>query len=140
MTHHFSDDQFLVAFLRGCKFSLERAKEKVDMFYTIRGAIPEFFSNRDPQSPVLSKVIENGLCVPFPHVDKRNNSRLLLIRQGAYDPNEINVLDVTKVSYMITDLLMMEDDYTTVAGQTVLIDLKGLHFGHMRQQSATLLK
>lgn len=134
------EDQFLIAFLRGCKFSLERAKEKIDMFYTIRGAIPEFFANRDPSRKELALVIEKGLCLPLPHVDKRNNSRLLLVRQGAYDPDEISVMNVMKVSYMLSDLMLMEDDYTTVGGQTILIDLKGLSFGHIKQQSPTLLK
>lgn len=132
------------------------------MFYTIRGAIPEFFANRDPKSKVLSKVVEKGLCLPLPKVNKANNSRLLLIRQGAYDPNEISVMDVMKVSYMIrytktpsrpfvsllynnlfipiSDLMMLQDDYTTIGGQTILIDLKGLSFGHIKQQSPTLLK
>lgn len=134
------EDQFLIAFLRGCKFSLERVKEKIDSYYTIRGAIPEFFSNRDLKSKELSQVIKLGLCLPLPKVDPKNQSRLFLIRQGAYNPSEISVMDVMKVSYMISDLMMMEDDYTTVAGQTILVDLKGLSFGHIKQQSPTLLK
>lgn len=40
------DDQFLVAFLRGCKFSLEKAKSKLDHFYTIKSMMPELFANR----------------------------------------------------------------------------------------------
>lgn len=110
------------------------------MYYTIRGAIPEFFANRDPHGKGVAKVLEKGLCVPLPVVNKLNNSRLLLIRQGAYDPNEISVMDVMKVSYMLSDLLMVEDDNTTIAGHTVLIDLKGLSFDHIKQQSPTLLK
>ena len=43
------DDQFLLSFLRGSKFSLERAKHKLDMFYTIRQHSPEFFKDRDPE-------------------------------------------------------------------------------------------
>lgn len=31
-----TEDQFLVQFLRGCKFSLERAKEKLEHFYSLR--------------------------------------------------------------------------------------------------------
>jgi hypothetical protein len=42
------DDQFLVNFLRGCKYSLERTKEKLDSFYTIRSHIPEMMIDRDP--------------------------------------------------------------------------------------------
>lgn len=40
------DDQFLVAFLRGCKYSLEKAKSKLDHFYTIKSMMPELFANR----------------------------------------------------------------------------------------------
>lgn len=40
------DDQLLVAFLRGCKYSLEKAKQKIDNFYAMRGAVPELYKNR----------------------------------------------------------------------------------------------
>lgn len=43
-----TDDQFLVAFLRGCKYSLEKAKQKLDLFYTVRTHAPELIKNRDP--------------------------------------------------------------------------------------------
>lgn len=57
---HIADDQFLVCFLRGCKFSIERAKEKLDMFYTIRTAIPEFFTNRDPSNLHIQHIVDLG--------------------------------------------------------------------------------
>jgi hypothetical protein len=44
-----TDDQFLISFLRCSKYSLERAKHKFDMFYTIRQHSPEFFADRDPE-------------------------------------------------------------------------------------------
>lgn len=37
-------DQFLLSFLRGSKFSLEKAKSKIDRFYTLQAAIPEVFN------------------------------------------------------------------------------------------------
>lgn len=40
------DDQFLVGFLRGCKFSLEKTKSKLDHFYTIKTLMPELFASR----------------------------------------------------------------------------------------------
>lgn len=40
-----TDDQFLVSFLRGCKYSLEKAKSKIDYFYTIRTMLPDIFAN-----------------------------------------------------------------------------------------------
>lgn len=54
------DDQLLLTFLRGCKFSLERTKEKLDMHYTLKTMIPEMFSNRDPFDPEIQKVLSLG--------------------------------------------------------------------------------
>ena len=55
-----ADSQFLVAFLRGCKFSLERTKAKMDMYYTLKSALPEFFTNRDPMLPEIQKILKAG--------------------------------------------------------------------------------
>ncbi|GAB0091091.1 hypothetical protein DMENIID0001_058940 [Sergentomyia squamirostris] len=134
------DDQFLIAFLRGCKYSLQRAKDKIDMYYTIRTAIPEFFIDRDPQNKKLLEVLRLGLSLPLPIPNEENGSRILLVKQGAYDPAKISVVDVLKVSYMITDYMIWEDDNCTVAGQTILVDLQGLSFGHLTQVTPTLLK
>jgi hypothetical protein len=55
-----TDDQFLVAFLRGCKYSMERVKEKLDIYYTMRTAIPELMDNRDPLSPKIMNLFKLG--------------------------------------------------------------------------------
>ncbi|VVC98506.1 unnamed protein product [Leptidea sinapis] len=39
------DDQRIMTFLRGCKFSLEKTKRKLDMYFTMRTAVPEFFND-----------------------------------------------------------------------------------------------
>lgn len=52
------DDGRLATFLRGCKFSLEKVKKKLDMYYTMRNAVPEFFANRDIQRPELAMVLD----------------------------------------------------------------------------------
>lgn len=64
----------------------------------------------------------------------------MLIKQGAYDPNRITITEVIKVSYMISDLMLWEDDATVVAGQIAVIDLKGLSFGHIGQITPSILK
>ena len=56
----FSDDAFVLAFLRGCKFSLERTKEKMDTFYTVRSACPEFFADWDIKSEVNQGLLQRG--------------------------------------------------------------------------------
>ena len=43
------DDFVLKAFLRGCKYSLEKSKEKLDFFFTVRTTLPAWFENWDPR-------------------------------------------------------------------------------------------
>lgn len=46
-----------MTFLRGSKFSLEKCKKKLDMYFTMRNACPEFFSDRDITRPELHDLI-----------------------------------------------------------------------------------
>ena len=56
-----TNDQFLLAFLRGSKFSLERAKQKLDRYYTLRAAIPEVFCDRRRvNDPVMQEILNLG--------------------------------------------------------------------------------
>lgn len=56
----FSDDQFILNFLRGCKFDLELTKKKIVNFYTMRTASVEFCTNRDPFLLEMQNLFESG--------------------------------------------------------------------------------
>ncbi|XP_052871525.1 retinol-binding protein pinta-like, partial [Anopheles cruzii] len=62
-----TDDQFLMTFLRGSKHSLERAKEKLDMYYSVRTSMPELMRNRDPEEAKIKELIELGSLIPLPN-------------------------------------------------------------------------
>lgn len=55
-----SDSQFLLSFLRGCKFNLEKVKQKLELFYTIRQKSPELMENRDPSNERVAGMIRQG--------------------------------------------------------------------------------
>lgn len=48
-----------MTFLRGSKFSLEKCKTKLDMYFTMRGAAPEFFMNRDVTRPEMKEILKH---------------------------------------------------------------------------------
>lgn len=54
------DDQFLVSFLRGCNYKLDKVKEKLDMHFTLKTHIPELLHGRDPTDPKLREIIKLG--------------------------------------------------------------------------------
>lgn len=59
-----TDDQFLVNFLRGCKYSLEKTKAKIDRFYTLRTKYPEIYLGHNVDVDKLLKLFRIGqvLC------------------------------------------------------------------------------
>ena len=52
------------SFLRGCKYSLEKAKKKIDTSMTVRNLLPEFFSGWDPKRPELQAALKLGYLLP----------------------------------------------------------------------------
>ncbi|XP_053684678.1 alpha-tocopherol transfer protein-like [Sabethes cyaneus] len=134
------DDQFLVGFLRGCKYSLEKTKEKLDTYYTVKSAIPEFFDNRDPADGKIQENAALGVNLPLPYTMGADGPRIVLVRMGCYDPSKYSIVDIMKVCYMITDLLLVNDDISVIAGHMVMVDLRGLSLSALAQFSPTLIK
>lgn len=135
-----TDDQFLVMFLRGCKYSLERVKQKLDMFYTVRALLPEMFLNRDPHSKINKEIIRLGVQLPLPLTDGSDGPRILLIRPGTYNAEQFHIQDIMQVGTMLSDILMQEDDNLIVAGQVGILDLANVTMAHFLQFSPQFVK
>jgi hypothetical protein len=54
------DDQFLVAYLRYCKYSLETVKEKLEVYYTMRTKYHQHFMYSDPFHEKILEQIRLG--------------------------------------------------------------------------------
>lgn len=50
----------IVGYIRGCKYSLEKVKRKMDSTMTLRGALPEFFKGWNPFAPELQAILKLG--------------------------------------------------------------------------------
>jgi len=134
------DDQFLVNFLRGCKYSLERVKQKFDLYHTLKTHVPELTKNRDPLSEKVLGAIRQGVGIPLPTLESPDGPRYFLIRPGAYDPAEYSIQDIMKVSTMIGDLMMRTDDNFIIAGQIGILDFTGVNISHFLQFNPTFIK
>ena len=80
------DDRFLLNFLRGTKFSLERAKEKLELYHSLKTHCPELMGGGDPLDKQLAEVLRTGGFVPVPK-PLPNGQRLVIIRVAARDPD-----------------------------------------------------
>ncbi|XP_075167516.1 clavesin-2-like [Haematobia irritans] len=74
------EDQFLIQFLRGCKYSLERAKEKIDLYFTLKTKYPDMFGLTDLNDPQFSKFFKLGCFNFLPQPLHGNGARIVAIQ------------------------------------------------------------
>ncbi|XP_011498431.1 PREDICTED: alpha-tocopherol transfer protein-like [Ceratosolen solmsi marchali] len=135
---NFDDDHRLMTFLRGCKFSLEKCKKKLDMYFTMRALVPEFFSNRDVTRPEMKEIISNVYVPPLPGLTK--NGRRVIIMSGV-DKNlpTPNVAEAMKLVLMIGDVRLKEE-LVGVAGDVYVLDASVATPAHFSKFTPTLVK
>ncbi|CAH0404714.1 unnamed protein product [Chilo suppressalis] len=141
--HHLkarTDDQWLLALLRGCKFSLEKVKVKIDFYYSLRSSAPEITLRLKPTQPEFLDFIRIGTIVILPKPKTGLNPRMILIRPGMYDPQVNSVADVMCALYYLVQILLMEDDTSTILGTKVLVDYEGVTMTHLTQANPSLLR
>jgi len=114
------DDGRLRTFLRGCKFSLEKVKQKLDMYYTMRNAIPEFFSNRDIDRPELAEIMDIADMPPLPGLTPKGY-RVSCLRAVDRENMPNNVADGMKLALMIGDIRLFEEK-VGVGGDVYILD------------------
>merc|ERR1711892_306266 len=91
------DDAYLLKFLRGCKFSLERSKEKLDLYNACRASVPNWFDNWDVQSTLFQKFLDWGNFLPLPGYDKHGR-QVILMRTGQIVPAKTNIEELMMTS------------------------------------------
>ncbi|XP_037813921.1 alpha-tocopherol transfer protein-like [Lucilia sericata] len=135
-----TDDQFLVAFLRGCKYSLEKTKSKIDKYYMLRSKYPEMFALRDVDEVKIREILKLGFGVVLPTPLNETGPRIMLVRNGIYDPNKYDFMDIMRVGQAFNEILMWEDDYAIVNGFVHIADLKDWTKEHFFQATPSAMK
>ncbi|XP_028160431.1 alpha-tocopherol transfer protein-like isoform X2 [Ostrinia furnacalis] len=132
------DNQRLMTFLRGCNFSLEKCKRKLDMYFTMRAACPEFFTNRDITRPELHDLMIRGQGPALPGLTP--DGRRVIIARGldkGLDTHQLN--DAFKIAMMIGDVRLKEE-IEGVAGDIYILDASVVTPSHLGKLSLPSLK
>ncbi|XP_073813187.1 retinol-binding protein pinta-like [Musca autumnalis] len=134
-----NDHQFLVQFLRGCKFSLERAKEKLDSYYSFKSKYPELLRPTDVDATQLRNLFQMGCIVPLPQPLNDCGPRIMLYRYN-YPVEIFSIEDVILLDVLLHDILMIDDPYACIYGVIYLVDLSCFSASHILQFSPSVLK
>jgi len=123
------DTKLLLQFLRGCKFSLEKTKTKLDLTLTLRTALPEYYSGWDPLNEDIQRLLSYGSVLPLPGYDHLGR-KVVLIRTAAHDPAIVKQSMVQRVSFMTFEVMNMEEEQLFITGMVLLFDFSGYTVNH----------
>ncbi|XP_001604950.2 retinol-binding protein pinta isoform X2 [Nasonia vitripennis] len=133
------DDFFILRFLRGCKFDVERAKQKLRNYYEQRFLSPEWFTHRDPFLPELQELLNLGVFLPLRNVDEEGRM-IIVVRTCAHDPRKHKQSDVFKVGMMLLDLAARDHVEASLYGVVTIHDMTGVQIGHAFQMTPSIVK
>ncbi|KAF5293987.1 hypothetical protein FQR65_LT10958 [Abscondita terminalis] len=139
--HHLiarTDDHTLLIFLRNCKFSLEKTKAKIDLYYTIKSMFPKIFKNRDPFQPKIQYVLQNNIVSFLPKVS--NGPFLLLVRGANANPDVVSMEDALKFAILLTEISLQHHVESSIVGHAILLDFKDASLKYFLQFTPAFLK
>ncbi|KAF5293985.1 hypothetical protein FQR65_LT10956 [Abscondita terminalis] len=133
-----TDDYNILIFLRACKFSLEKTKNKIELFYTLKYALSNTFESRDPLDPKIQYFFQQNLLTMLPRT--LNGPILILFRIENANADIITILDGLKMATVMIDAIFQENKDASVVGQALLFDLKNVSTKFIVQATPTLVK
>jgi len=133
------DDSFLKLFLRGTNYSVNQAKDKLDLFFSVRSVLPCWFEAWDPSESSTQTVLRAGIFLPLQGYDKMGRY-CFLIRLGQLTPREMTAENCFKVFIMIFNLILEGNTQATTKGLCFIVDMEGMTASHATMIGPSLLK
>jgi len=133
-----TEDRYLLPFLRGCKFNLEKTKLKLVNYYTMKRDRLEWFAQRNPLLPVIQELIKRGVFLPLKQY--HDNKLVVIIRTAAHDPKLHTWDDVFKAGKMVLDVACLENELVQIYGVIAIFDMTGISFAHYKTMTPGLIK
>ncbi|RZF31913.1 hypothetical protein LSTR_LSTR013311 [Laodelphax striatellus] len=131
-----TDDRVFERFLYHCKNSIERTKAKLDAYYTVRAANPDYFHNRDPLDPLIVETTEVMFFCVLPKLTPQGD-RVSILKIFDSDVSKFNPVQLFKTAFMQLDCHLPED----LCRRHILVyDMKGGSIGHVGTLTIPVVK
>lgn len=115
------------------------------------------FNKRDPFNPAIQKILSLGyrkkycnhlnlkfmyfsVMLPLPKSDSPAGPRYYFARNSLVDKHKLNQADVFKVTTMLQDILLLEDDTPAISGCVMIQDMADLSMSYFLSLSPVLIK
>ncbi|XP_075169008.1 alpha-tocopherol transfer protein-like isoform X1 [Haematobia irritans] len=134
-----TDDQFLIQFLRGCKYSLEKAKQKLDCYFTLKSKCNNFFSITNVDDYKFRGFHNTRSIFVLPKPIHENGPRIIFIRMN-FKTDEFNASHFLQYNTALNEILLVDDPYACIYGILYVVDLSQAKIDHMLLITPTVLK
>ncbi|XP_061393117.1 alpha-tocopherol transfer protein-like [Musca vetustissima] len=128
------DDQFLLQFLRGCKYSMEKAKTKLDLFYSLKSKYPEMLNLCNVDDPKFREVCKLGTFLTLPNPVNGTGPRIVVGRY-CYPTNKFGVEDIFQPACALHEILLAQDPFACICGIIYIVDFKEATASHFLQMT-----
>uniref|UniRef100_A0A224XSQ8 Putative phosphatidylinositol transfer protein sec14 n=1 Tax=Panstrongylus lignarius TaxID=156445 RepID=A0A224XSQ8_9HEMI len=129
-------DSFLKMYLTGCKGSLEKAKRKIDAYYSLRSC-SEIFDCRNPLDSNYVNLMNLIYYAPSPKT--ASNQRFMFFRLADVDQEKFDSLSLMRNALNIAELVLRYENISMRF--SLLYDTKGVTIGnHLAKISPLQIK
>ncbi|KAG5315731.1 TTPAL protein, partial [Acromyrmex insinuator] len=130
-------DSELTLFLHSNYYQFEPTKTTIDIFFTVRTRIPEFFCNRDLNVKAVKKVTETA-TVQILEGTTKEGYRIIYGALIDGEPSNFVYSDIIKLFFMVIDLWLYTEG--TCNGHILILDMKNMCLGHVARMNPITLK
>uniref|UniRef100_A0A0A9YIW8 Alpha-tocopherol transfer protein-like n=1 Tax=Lygus hesperus TaxID=30085 RepID=A0A0A9YIW8_LYGHE len=137
MNRTYLPDEYLLGFLRVCKFYPESAFKRLHTSLVFKEKYPKYCENLRPLEE--KNVFASNVFTVLPYRDQHGR-RILLIEAGCrWSPKAVSLVELVRGVMMVVEAALLEP-HTQICGATIVIDMIGLPMSHVWQFSPGFAK
>uniref|UniRef100_A0A6J0RM57 alpha-tocopherol transfer protein-like isoform X1 n=1 Tax=Bactrocera dorsalis TaxID=27457 RepID=A0A6J0RM57_BACDO len=134
-----TDDQFLVGFLRFCKYNMDDAKKRIDYYYTYKTTAGDLLKSRRIDDKVFG-ICRAGIFATLPKPVGPGGPRIHFTRMGQIDTSLYTAKDIFRFIMFRSEIEANTDDNWIISGVLEIIDFSKIPYALLRQFEANLFK